>query len=632
MTDLTQSTKSLLVKNDLNSDFSEKKILIDVVKSTEENLEKILKKDISSNLKHISHKKIIYDLLIKLVKFKEFVLLYNISKELIYEILSIGTLKLFNKDDIIYNKNNYPEYFYFVLSGKVSFQNSNDEFFPGDFFGDKYLKFNKKYRLTSYSSKDNTILLLISKEFYSLNLKNNLLKGNDKIRTILLKSFKIFRMIEVKTLAKYYKKMIKLFPSSEEIIISTKEIANAIFLIYEGRCILSIGKKRDLINLERGDIFGNESLNNVDREGRIGKNNYNYNIINKSPSSIIFKFLIKDLSRYIINGMKAYLSPYFLKREEITKNLREKKNSIQHNLKKKYDLFKRPINQKEIIDKYCFNKNIITSDKVKKSFNNVLLELRLNRKDENFKKKLIPNISHFISKKALLKQKYFESKRNKTTYLKSKANNKEIYKNMKLNHNLPSKREIRKMIWFSDLENFNKNNNNNKIINTTSNYNYSSKLLTISDNNNSNLYLTSINQINRPNENNQMAISPIRPDSNKERTITANSSYNQNRINRRLINSGISSNRCSTSFKTGSKIISIRQQIETYGCTILDTMNYFNNGSSQKYMKRNFSAGNKKGIDFNKKKIFYQTQKYNIPLYVLCDKFEKRNFPDIQNF
>ena len=631
MTDLTQSTKSLLVKNDLNSDFSEKKILIDVVKSTEENLEKILKKDISSNLKHISHKKIIYDLLIKLVKFKEFVLLYNISKELIYEILSIGTLKLFNKDDIIYNKNNYPEYFYFVLSGKVSFQNSNDEFFPGDFFGDKYLKFNKKYRLTSYSSKDNTILLLISKEFYSLNLKNNLLKGNDKIRTILLKSFKIFRMIEVKTLAKYYKKMIKLFPSSEEIIISNKEIANAIFLIYEGRCILSIGKKGDLINLERGDIFGNESLNNVDREGRIGKNNYNYNIINKSPSSIIFKFLIKDLSRYIINGMKAYLSPYFLKREEITKNLREKKNSIQHNLKKKYDLFKRPINQKEIIDKYCFNKNIITSDKVKKSFNNVLLELRLNRKDENFKKKLIPNISHFISKKALLKQKYFESKRNKTTYLKSKANNKEIYKNMKLNHNLPSKREIRKMIWFSDLENFNKNNNN-KIINTTSNYNYSSKLLTISDNNNSNLYLTSINQINRPNENNQMAISPIRPDSNKERTITANSSYNQNRINRRLINSGISSNRCSTSFKTGSKIISIRQQIETYGCTILDTMNYFNNGSSQKYMKRNFSAGNKKGIDFNKKKIFYQTQKYNIPLYVLCDKFEKRKFPDIPNF
>ena len=631
MTDLTQSTKSLLVKNDLNSDFSEKKILIDVVKSTEENLEKILKKDISSNLKHISHKKIIYDLLIKLVKFKEFVLLYNISKELIYEILSIGTLKLFNKDDIIYNKNNYPEYFYFVLSGKVSFQNSNDEFFPGDFFGDKYLKFNKKYRLTSYSSKDNTILLLISKEFYSLNLKNNLLKGNDKIRTILLKSFKIFRMIEVKTLAKYYKKMIKLFPSSEEIIISNKEIANAIFLIYEGRCILSIGKKGDLINLERGDIFGNESLNNVDREGRIGKNNYNYNIINKSPSSIIFKFLIKDLSRYIINGMKAYLSPYFLKREEITKNLREKKNSIQHNLKKKYDLFKRPINQKEIIDKYCFNKNIITSDKVKKSFNNVLLELRLNRKDENFKKKLIPNISHFISKKAFLKQKYFESKRNKTTYLKSKANNKEIYKNMKLNHNLPSKREIRKMIWFSDLENFNKNNNN-KIINTTSNYNYSSKLLTISDNNNSNLYLTSINQINRPNENNQMAISPIRPDSNKERTITANSSYNQNRINRRLINSGISSNRCSTSFKTGSKIISIRQQIETYGCTILDTMNYFNNGSSQKYMKRNFSAGNKKGIDFNKKKIFYQTQKYNIPLYVLCDEFEKRKFPDIPNF
>ena len=625
MADLTQSTKSLLIKNDFNSDFSEKTLLIDIVKSTEENLEKVLKKDISNNLNHISKKKLVYDLLLKLIKFKEFILLYNINQDLIDEILTIGILKSFKKDNIIYNKNTLPEHFYFVLSGKVSFQNSNEEFGPGEFFGDKYLKFNKKYCLTSFAGKDNTILLLISKEFYSENLKNNIIKGNDKIRLMMLKSFKIFRMVEVKTLIKYYKKMIKLFPSSDEIMISNKDIANAIYCIYEGRCVLSTNKQGELINLERGDIFGNESLNNVNAEGRMGKNKYNYNIINKSPNSIIFKFLIKDLSRYIINGMKAYLTPYFLKREEIIKDFSDKKKSIHKHLKKKYDLFKRPINQKEIIDKYCFNKNILTSDKIKKSFNNVLLEIRLNRNNEQFKKKLIPNLSSFVNKKALLKENIFQENRNKTASFKSKKNSNEINYNRKLGSNFHSKREIRKMIWFSDSKNFDKNKNNNyNILNTNSNYNYSSKLLTISDNNNSNLYLTSIN--------NKIVISPTRPNSNKERTITNDSSYNQNRINKRLINSALSSNRCSTSFKTISKIIPIREQIDTYGCTILDTISYFNNGISEKIMKRNFSAGNKKRIDYNKKKLFYQTQKYNIPLFVLCDKDEKRKFKDVLNF
>ena len=90
---------------------------------------------------------------------------------------------------------------------------------------------NKKYRTTCYSNNDNTILLLISKDYFLLNLKNKISKGNDKIKAMILRSFKIFRMVEIKVLEKYFQKMIKLFPIFGETIISNKEIANAIYFL-----------------------------------------------------------------------------------------------------------------------------------------------------------------------------------------------------------------------------------------------------------------------------------------------------------------------------------------------------------------------------------------------------------------
>ena len=71
--------------------------------------------------------------------------------------------------------------------------------------------------------------------------------------------------------------------------------------------------------------------------------------------------------------------------------------------------------------------------------------------------------------------------------------------------------------------------------------------------------------------------------------------------------------------------------MEIYGCSILDTISYFNNGFGDSLSKRNFSVKNKKQIINNKKKLFYQTQKFNIPLFVLCNEKEKIVFPEISN-
>ena len=641
MADFIQSTKTILTKKKYNSELNSDHLLIDIALSPEDNLKIILNKDISNNIKYISKIKIVYELLIKLKNFKEFIMLYNIEQKLMFQLLSIGILKSFKKDECINNKECLAEHYFLVLFGAVFFQSLNQEYLPGNFFGEKYLIYNKKYRTSIISNKDNTILLLIPKDFFINNLKNKIMKGNDRVRIMILKSFKIFNMIERKTLEKYFQKMIKLFPSPEEIIISNNEIAVSIYLIYVGSCALANEKQGDLLILEKGDIFGNESLYNINDNKTIMKNRYKYNIVNKSQNTIIFKFFINDLSKYLINGMKTYLASYFLSREEIIKNSLHTKKVIKNIFKKEYDLFKRPINKKEMINNFCFNNNIITNEKIQKSFNHVLSEIRFKRKEENFNKKLIPCMSNFVNKNTFLIQKFLQNNKIKSSS-NSKTNIEEL--NSKYLNTNKSKKEIRKILWFSEKkENNNKNKKNkkhNNFLNNNSNFNYSSKILTFTDsnNNNSNLYLTSINQVNKNNNNifnikdNIFKISQKNPFYNKEGTITTESSINQNRINKRLINSAFSTNLCSISNKNNSKILSVREQIETYGCTILETLSYFNDGINDKFLKRNYSANTKRIITNNKKNLFYQTQKYNIPLYVLCDKREKRKFPDITNF
>ena len=409
-------SNSIIGEKNPYSGLSEEHLFIDVAKRPEENIELLIQKDLSNNRKNISKINIIYELLIKIHKFKEFIKIYNFNEELIKEILTIGILKSYKINECIFTKNSIPEYYFLILTGEVNIQNSNEIFLAGNFFGEKYLFTNKRYRINSYSKAENTTLLLIPKDYFNNNIKNKILKGKDKIKITLLKSFKIFTMIERKLLEIYSQKMVKIFPSYEEIIISNKDIADSVFLVYEGSCVLNSDKQGDLLILGKGDIFGNESLDCINEYGKKTKINYKYNVINKSPNSIIFKFLINIFSKYVINGMKTYLGRYFQKREENIKNLSSNVKVIKNNLKIEYELFKRPINQKEIIEKYCFNENILTSEKIQDTFNNVLFELKLNRKNDNYKKKLLSTKSDFFNRKSLILRTYFKSNKIKNFF------------------------------------------------------------------------------------------------------------------------------------------------------------------------------------------------------------------------
>ena len=639
MADLIQSTSNKSSKMVLNNK-PDNYLTIDITKTTEQNIKKIINKDISNNSNQITKIKLIQELLSKLKNFREFLMLYNMEKELIYEMLSIGILKTYKKNEQIFKKYTYPEYYYMVLIGEVMQPNMPYEFKPGKFFGEKNIINNSKYRIIPYSNTDNTVLLLIPKDFFLLKLKYKIIDGNDKIKQMLFDSFKILRMIERKDYEKFYLKMKKILPSFGEIIVSNEEIANSIFLIYNGYCTLSNEKEGDIIILQKGDIFGNESLNNFDENGKMLNRKYTYNIINKSESSIIFRFIVTDLTKYIVNGMKTSLSDYFIKREEIIKKYYKRKKFIQNNYKKDYDIFKTVSKKQDILN------NIITIDTIEKSFSNILSEIRLNKETINSRKRIITKMSRGFNKKKITKaiiQKYLQTEKNKSPiYSQNKFSSINATKrNISENSIISPERRKRNVYWFSEErknnKKINKSNFKNKV-NINPNSNLSSKVLITPDNND--IYLTSVNNENNFNtinnatihKRNKIIFSPIRKMDNKDNKdlIKTDFTHSHNKTSRRFINSAFSSNRFSTSYKSSSNFMSTRDQVEAYGITVFDTMSYFNDGPNERLFKRNYSDKNRNASQ--RKNLFYRTRKYNIPLYILCNLKERKKFPKIANF
>ena len=82
------------------------------------------------------------------------------------------------------------------------------------------------------------------------------------------------------------------------------------------------------------------------------------------------------------------------------------------------------------------------------------------------------------------------------------------------------------------------------------------------------------------------------------------------------------------SYRNKSHLMPSKNQIEIYGCNVIDTINYFNYGEKEKLMIANNYDNIKKNENY-KNVIFYETYKYNIPLFVLFDEKERIKLPEI---
>lgn len=618
------------------------------IKSPEAMLSKLIPVE-AHNLNRISNLNIIYNLLIQIKYFKEFMTLNELNKDVILNVLNKGILKTFALEEKIHKKGKYPKFYFLILVGSVSYY-YHSELYPGMFFGDEIIG-DIPYKNTAFASEENTILLLIPKELFNLNLRDNMIKTKSKIVKLLTDSFHIFKTFDVSMFNKYKRKMIKIFPKTRQSVISKDEIAKAIFIIFKGSCSLNIEETQDLIILEKGNIFGIESLNNIDEKGNIMKKKYLYNIINIAPNTIILKFFIKDLNQMIINSLKNQLTSYLFE----TKKIVQKHESMRENLKNKLmENYKRIMKKKNL--EMAFSKSMfidLSPKKTGKHYNMALNKMQFGQENFNDKQKLIHETKSLFKKKQNKRNNLLQKRVKSKNFISSKESSVNSNTRNKIMKNILLKKDMKKIkniILNSDLikkindnkksdvkEDIKKNliipNKNRKNFRTID-FNNSSKNLIQDYSNNNSFFFNSISGRKNIKD---------KEDINILNTKLRTKKY-QKKMSRRIKGEEISKNknegsktiiestyRDSISYRNRSYIISEKKQIEDYGCTALNSMNYFNHGEKENSLNANNSDSNPKKINF-KKFIFYETNKYNIPLFVLCDDKEKIKFPQLINF
>ena len=631
------SNKESIYNNAYNSDF------MDLIKSKEESLSELI--DIkNTNLYHLESSKTIYETLIQFKNFKKFILINELDKEKIINLLKTGILKSYKLKEIIIKKKTKPQFYYLELKGIVSYDNII--YIPGTFFGDEILK-DIYYNHNAEAQRDDTILLLFPKEFFNEYLKNNIINKNEKIKNVLIKSFAIFQTFDNATIEKYReKKMKKLFPETGEIIISNNEIADAIFIIYKGNCSLNIEENLDLMILGGDNLFGIESLNNIDENGNLMNNKYLYNIINKSPNSIIFKFLIIDLNKAIIIDLKTQLIPSLLERNEILQKHEKMKEDLKHKLVKQYNSLEwRKFKKKLLLNFY----KELSSEEAEKSYNKEYNSIRQQQQFSKDKQKFIHMNSCLIIKNIIKKKHLFDKpkKSNSCFNLLENENNPISVRRKKIMSNILLKKDsidLKKIILNPDLKKLIHNKEENKKKNFKNiKEKFQNTYKTFNEHNifnNNNIFFTNIN-MNR-NKKKRQIYRTINVVNSKEisnpiyrKRLISNTKEEKGRYysiikdecSKTIIGSTF---RDSISLNKKRKYISAKKQIEAYGCTALDSMNYFNYGKKENSLYSNIYENDKNRINC-KKCLFYETNKYNLPLFVLCDKNEPTKLPEIIN-
>ena len=644
-----RSSNALSQKKDVNSIsvFSNSSI-IDILKTPEQNIASIINDIVFlDQLSHLTDVNTMYKLLMKLPKFREFVLINEFEENFILELLRTGILHSYKLNEIIFTKEKYPNFYFLLLVGSVEYVHDKDTILkPGCFFGEEIIQ-QIRYKHTVKANSDKTVLLLVPKEYAILNMREKIILANEKLQQILEKSFDIFKTLGSSVVIKYLEKMSKIFPKMNEVIASNTDIADAIFLIYNGVFLLNKDTKEKLILVAKGDIIGTESLNNVGENGNILNNKYIYNIICKSRDAIIFKLYINEFNIKIINAINAQLELYSQKRHEFIKS-KEKANYLMNKrLKNSYKIFQKKENINEYIT-HCTIKQF-TPEQAELSFNNALKKIIIQNKFENDKQRITLRSSNFNkhnANKNNLFRKIYESKsyinlRESVKTKKSKIKHITNYSLINLvnkGNNITKKKIFDKYNkLFNNKEE--KKEDQNNVISNLKNSDISNVLNNSSENTKNNtFFVTSVKQkekekeiiykripINRIQKESKLFSSRLRTKNKLKEKFNFSEEY-QNKI-KSFISS--TNNKNSFSYMNIHRLMSAKKQVENYGCTILDEINYFNFGDTEKNMKSSKKENKENTTKKKNNCIFYETNKFNIPLFIFCERKEKFNFPEI---
>ena len=531
------------------------------------------------------------------------------------EILSISTLRNYTTNECIFFRGSDPEFCYIILDGSVlqteltaaeyfkkftstknvnrkvehfylenvKINNKGNQIFKlGDVFGIKNLINEKQYIYTCLSKEKNTALLLIPKDFFIQKMKEKIVTTDDNLKKMICRSFHIFVQMGKKIFEKYFNKMIKLFPRYGEFIINSQQKADSLFIIFQGNYVINDKNYGDLILLTEGEMFGCDSLNDNENDKK-----YTYNIISKVTNGVILQFKIENLSKYYLTKIKNQLSDYFNQRKIFIIDYINRQKNLRNELSKKYELIGTVKNNKKK-DFNIKNKNHPNDSNL----------LGIN---ESFFNKIVESIQLAKSKKIKCKRNFkFNIKNTKISKLNINNKNKNKFYSPEIKN--PFK-------IFKDDE----QSSRNKLVNLLDNKKTHQKVSSFNKINttNNNIYVTSVETI--PTE--AFSYTNTNANLNYYEKISGKTLSFRNKI---MMSKDFEKKRRNNSLK--------KTGIYEY---IKNSVNYFNDGGI-KYTKSKLCKV-KRPLS---SKFFYDTHKYNIPLYVFCDSKEKNllKIDDIMNY
>ena len=325
-------------------------------------------------------------------------LLYNIDKETMEEVISKSKIMLYQPNEIIFYQNSTPLNLYLVLNGEISFKRyssldlltmigSEANIIPskrysnikyrnskmsrqslqsmrnsafknyqedtnqkhlicGDFFFEENLVTKALYDNCAVVEK-NAYVLAINLNVFNLYLKKNVSRTMESIKELVISRFPFFKTLDNTMFKLYMDNITKLFPKNDDIICKENALSDKLYLIYQGKFAVQKNSKNlgSLIFLNKGDIFGYESLINlnpkfetetkINVEINIEKNEYD--IVNKDNNSILLCFDIPFFDELTTWKISKNLLTYFKEQNDIIHNFENIKNISSIIFEEKYN-------------------------------------------------------------------------------------------------------------------------------------------------------------------------------------------------------------------------------------------------------------------------------------------------------
>jgi CRP-like cAMP-binding protein len=211
-----------------------------------------------------------------------------------------------------------------------------DEIFvvsDGMCFGEWALIYNIPRTASAFAAED-TDLFVMDKDCFDLVFNKAIVRADNEKKNFIVKRIPSLKIAG--KVPEILKKIFPLFLDNKKIVYTEHDMADSIFLVYQGECVLArlhpdkksnnkdeiIKNKEKLINfmrIDRGGIAGLEVITGVKE--------YSYNLVCSKDHTIVYKIslkVLKECNREIVE----YLMPLFKQQMESLNNFKEKYNSL----------------------------------------------------------------------------------------------------------------------------------------------------------------------------------------------------------------------------------------------------------------------------------------------------------------